>query len=69
AVCIMLFNGWGFGLWLKVGPAAGLSLALFIFFAVQLPWSLWWLRRHDRGPVEVLWARITYGHRAANRGG
>ena len=60
ALCITLFNAWGFGLWLKVGPAAGLALALFIFFAVQVPWSLWWLRRHDRGPMEALWARWTY---------
>ena len=60
ALCITLFNAWGFGLWLKVGPAAGLVLALFIFFAVQVPWSLWWLRRHDRGPMEALWARWTY---------
>jgi uncharacterized membrane protein YeiB len=35
-------------------------LSLFIFFAVQVPWSMWWLRRHERGPVEELWARITY---------
>jgi uncharacterized protein len=61
AICITLFNGWGFGLWLKVGPAAGLALALFIFFAVQVPWSVWWLRRHARGPVEALWSRVTYG--------
>ena len=59
-ICITLFNAWGFGLWLKVGPAAGLVLSLFIFFAVQVPWSMWWLRRHERGPVEELWARITY---------
>ncbi|MFZ4652559.1 MAG: DUF418 domain-containing protein, partial [Rubrivivax sp.] len=61
AICITLFNAWGFGLWLKVGPAAGLALALVIFFAVQVPWSLWWLRHHKRGPVEAMWARITYG--------
>ncbi|MFM8796635.1 MAG: DUF418 domain-containing protein [Betaproteobacteria bacterium] len=69
ALCITLFNGWGFGLWLQVGPAAGLGLSLLIFFAVQVPWSLWWLQRHERGPAEAMWARITYGHRAANRGG
>ncbi len=61
AICTTLFNGWGFGLWGRVGPAAGLLLALLIFFAVQLPWSRWWLARHPRGPLEALWARLTYG--------
>jgi uncharacterized protein len=61
AICITLFNGWGLGLWMKVGPAWGMVLAFVIFFAVQVPWSLWWLRRHERGPLEALWARATYG--------
>jgi uncharacterized protein len=61
AICIVLFYGWGFGLWGKMGPALGLLLALAIFWVVQVPWSLWWLRLHDRGPLEVLWARLTYG--------
>jgi uncharacterized protein len=61
AICTSLFYGWGFGLWAKVGPAAGLALSLFIFFAVQVPWSYWWLRTHERGPMEALWARMTYG--------
>ena len=25
ALCLMLYQGWGFGLWLKVGPAASLA--------------------------------------------
>ena len=62
----MLFQHWGIGLWLKVGPALGLLLSLAIFFVVQVPWSLWWLKRHERGPLEAFWARVTYGrHRAA----
>ncbi len=60
-ICITLLRGWGFGLWMQVGPAAGLALSLAIFFAVQVPWSLWWLKRYERGPVEALWARLTYG--------
>jgi uncharacterized protein len=64
AICLTLFQAWGFGLWLKVGPAASLALALFIFWAVQVPWSLWWLKRHERGPLEAFWARITYGRRS-----
>ena len=61
AICTVLFYGWGFGLWGKVGPAAGLVLSLAIFFLIQVPWSLWWLSRHDRGPLEAVWSRLTYG--------
>ena len=67
ALCITLFNGWGLGLWGQVGPAAGLGLALLLFFGVQVPWSLWWLRSHERGPMEALWARLTYGRRVSAR--
>ena len=65
AICTTLFYGWGFGLWNKVGPAAELALAFVIFFAIQVPWSIWWLKRHERGPMEALWARLTYGYGAA----
>ncbi|MEO5881702.1 MAG: DUF418 domain-containing protein [Caldimonas sp.] len=61
AICLTLYQGWGFGLWMKVSPAASLALALAIFWLVQVPWSLWWLKTHERGPVEALWARLTYG--------
>lgn len=63
AICITLFQGWGFGLWMQVGPALGLVLALLIFWCIQVPWSLWWLRTHERGPLEAAWARLTYGPR------
>ena len=68
AICTTLFYGWGFGLWATVGPAAGLALALAIFFCIQVPWSYWWLKTHERGPLEALWARLTYGRRAAKPG-
>jgi uncharacterized protein len=64
-ICTTLFYGWGLGLWGRVGPAAGLALSFALFFAVQVPWSLWWLHRHDQGPMERLWSRLTYGR---NRG-
>ena len=63
-ICTTLFYNWGFGLWDSVGPALGFVLSLFIFFGIQVPWSLWWLKTHDRGPMEMLWARLTYGPRA-----
>jgi uncharacterized protein len=64
-ICTALFYNWGFGLWATVGPAWGFVLSLAIFFAVQVPISWWWLKSHDRGPMEALWARLTYGSRAA----
>lgn len=54
AICITLFRGWGFRLWMQVRPVAGLALSLAIFFAVQVPCSLWWLKRLERGPMEAL---------------
>ena len=68
AICTTLFYHWGFGLWATVGPAAGLALSVAIFFAVQVPWSYWWLKTHDRGPMEALWARLTYGRRSDKPG-
>jgi uncharacterized protein len=65
AIATTIFYGWGFGLWGKVGPAAGLALAFAIFFVIQVPLSLWWLRRHEMGPMEWVWRYLTYGHRPA----
>jgi uncharacterized protein len=60
-ICTSIFYGWGLGLWGSVGPAAGLALAFAIYFLIQVPWSVWWLRTHERGPMETLWSRLTYG--------
>jgi uncharacterized protein len=65
AIGLTLFQSWGLGLWMQAGPALSLVLSLLIFWAVQVPWSLWWFKRHERGPLEALWANWTYGKRAA----
>ena len=67
AICTTLFCDCdcGFGLWAQIGPAAGLSLSLAIFLCVQVHLSLWWLKHHERGPLEVFWARSAYGRRDA----
>ena len=49
-----------FRLFDKVTPFMGLLLA-FGVAAVQIPLSLWWLKRFEFGPVEWLWRRLTYG--------
>ena len=60
-ICTTLFYNWGFGLWNQIGPAWGFVLSLALFFGLQVPFSLWWTRHHERGPMEALWARLTYG--------
>jgi len=64
-IATTIFYGWGFGLWGRVGPAAGLAVAFAIFFAIQVPLSLWWLRRFTMGPMEWVWRYLTYGHAPA----
>ena len=41
--------------------ALDLVLAIGIFFVVQVPLSKWWLARHELGPMEWLWRRLTCG--------
>ena len=58
-ICTTLFNGYGFGLYGKVGAMAGLSLSVAIF-SIQVLWSAWWLRRFQFGPLEWIWRSLTY---------
>lgn len=64
AICTTIFYGWGFGWWGQLGPAAQLALALAIFFLVQVPLSVVWLRRFNYGPLEYAWRVLTYGRRS-----
>ena len=62
-VATTLFYGWGLGLFGQVGPALTLLIAVGIYFVIQVPLSLWWLRRFEFGPLEYLWRTLTYGRR------
>jgi len=55
-----LANGYGFGLYGRVSPAAGLAMT-FAIYLLQIPLSAWWLRRFRFGPLEWLWRSLTYG--------
>ena len=59
-ICTTIFYGYGLGLFDRVGAAAGIGLAL-VFYALQIPFSVWWLRHFRFGPVEWLWRSLTYG--------
>jgi uncharacterized protein len=61
AICTTIFEGWGFGLWGQVGPALQLLMAPAIFFLIQVPFSVFWLRRFEYGPLEYAWRVLTYG--------
>ncbi len=58
-VCTTIFYGYGLGLFGQVGPAAGAALAVAVY-AIQIPLSVWWLRRFQFGPMEWLWRSLTY---------
>jgi uncharacterized protein len=59
-VCTTIFYSYGLGLFGQVGPAAGILLTIAIY-ALQIPFSVWWLRRFRYGPMEWLWRTLTYG--------
>jgi uncharacterized protein len=63
-IAAVLFYNWGFGLWGEVGPALDMVLAVAIFFVIQVPFTQWWLRRFQQGPMEYLWRVLTYGRAA-----
>lgn len=52
--------GYGFGMFSRIPPATGLALCVG-FYALQVPFSMWWLGRFKYGPAEGLWRRLTYG--------
>lgn len=59
-VCTLLFYGYGFGLYGKLSIIQRILLTILIY-AVQIPVSVWWLKRYRFGPVEWLWRTATYG--------
>ncbi|QHT66045.1 DUF418 domain-containing protein [Rhodocytophaga rosea] len=59
AIGLLLFQGYGLGLFFKMGVAAATALTIPIFIA-QVLFSKWWLSRFQYGPVEWLWRFLTY---------
>jgi uncharacterized protein len=60
-ICTTIFNGYGLGLYGRVGPAAGLLLTIGIY-TLQVFFSRWWLSKFQFGPMEWLWRALTYGY-------
>ena len=55
-----IFYGYGLGLFGQLGVASALAIGM-AFYAAQVLFSAWWLRRYRYGPVEWLWRTLMYG--------
>jgi uncharacterized protein len=55
----LLFYGYGFGMWGRIGRAEGVAIALG-FYALQLVLSRAWLGAFRFGPAEWVWRALTY---------
>ena len=65
-ICTMIFYSYGLALFCKVRPSLCLLLTIIIWL-IQIPLSVWWLRRFQFGPVEWLWRSLTYWQRQPMR--
>lgn len=59
-VMTTIFYGYGLGLLGSVGVAEGVFIGILLY-ALQVPFSRWWLKRFRFGPFEWLWRSLTYG--------
>lgn len=55
----LLYYGWGFGLYRYCGPTFSLfiGIGMLIF---QYCFCRWWMKRHNHGPMEGLWKKLTW---------
>lgn len=61
-LCLLIFYGYGFGQFGRVGATTATLIALAIFL-FQIVMSALWLRYFSHGPLEWIWRRLTYGQR------
>ncbi len=54
-----LYYGYAFGQAGRIGPAM-VSVYAVLFFAVQIVFANWWVKRFRFGPAEWLWRSLTY---------
>lgn len=55
----LLYYGWGFGLYRYCGPAISFLIGVCMVL-VQYYFCRWWMRRHNHGPMEGLWKKLTW---------
>lgn len=65
-ICVLIFYGYGFGLFGTVGATKATLIALSIFL-FQILMSSLWLKYFSYGPMEWIWRQLTYGRRLSLR--
>ena len=65
-VFALLFYGYGFQLFGRLDPMTAAAIGV-AFYAAQLWFSVWWLKRYRFGPFEWVWRSMTYGRRQLMR--
>lgn len=58
-ISIIIFNGYGFGLYGQVSPSVGV-IYVFVIFLFQVLFSHIWLKSFKYGPCEWVWRSVTY---------
>jgi len=61
-ICVLIFYGYGFGLFGRFGATVSTLIALAIFL-FQIIISTVWLKYFSYGPMEWIWRQLTYGKR------
>ncbi|GAK14345.1 DUF418 domain-containing protein [Geomicrobium sp. JCM 19039] len=58
-IFVIIFHGYGFGLFNQVGSFAGVILSVSVFI-IQIGLSTLYLKKFNQGPMEWLWRKWTY---------
>lgn len=61
-ICVIIFYGFGFGLFGSVSATQGVFIVIAIYL-LQVAWSNLWFRKFRYGPVEWFWRMLTYKKR------
>lgn len=62
-IAVLLFHGYGLGLFGEVSVTGGFTAALIIYI-FQLAGSHWYVKKFSQGPMEYLWRKWTYARTA-----
>jgi uncharacterized protein len=56
--CILIFYGFGLGMYGSLKPSELLMLTIGIYL-FEFAFSSWWLKRFKQGPLEKLWRNLS----------